>query len=1130
MESDPILDSPLKRRKLNGDSDSDYGSDAFLDANNDTVATIVQPSRYSPASDTSTRVVSSPPLPSYTQPTQIMRSTPTSESKLSQILIPDTSPASEQRPTAPHLRNGSLMAPPGTVPRPPAFYRSKAVSPPAKPSLDIDDPPIVSTSDSDEELAGSRSDIPQTVFRSGSLADKFKKHVSTYTHSAVPQKRPAEDSVNAYASVSRGVARPSTQAVPSKAIARKIESLDDISDWELMAKVKTIRSILPNHSAQEVYEALLVKNRVQTDAMDYLVEREEKAKAKKDDIIDMTGSDDELAPSPEQKWPELKPNVKRTVNLPQKSLIQRYGGTQRKTAQPSQESPAKQDAAKPLRRLKQGFRARSRTPEDTPRSLPQDVIELADSDSDVKEDTEEETLTVDGDVLKWLNRCSDKDMVEIAECDIETAALMISKRPFRSLQQARNVKKEEQTQTAKKGKARGGNRKPIGERVVNVAMEAHTSFAAVDRLVSRCEEYSRMIKTEMTKWGITAGEDSQSEDGSRQDSGIGTPTGSYARSRSRRLSCSKDITKEKFITQPSKMSKDVILKDYQLIGLNWLNLLWNKKLSCILADEMGLGKTCQVIAFLTHLKEQGVPGPHLIVVPASTLVNWLREFQKFSPELEVQPYHGSEAERRTHGIYLEDNRDEIDVIVTTYEMAVKKADNSVFRRIKPTICVFDEGHALKNKNSQRYNMLMRIPAQFRLLLTGTPLQNNLQELVSILAFIMPSMFEDCNEDLEYIFKHRAKTTDADHAALLSAQRISRARSMITPFMLRRKKATVLMDLPKKTGKVEYCDMTPRQKELYEEHSAYHREHLSARAKGQETDVAVNFLMNRRKAALHPLLFRHHFSDAKVSKIARLTPKKRSFKTFKNEECLKEWFEGYSDIGLHKHCVELQEKEGIKTAKLLLQDNEWMDSGKVKKLAEMLRHNVANGDRTLLFSQFTMVLDILELVLNTLQMPFLRIDGTTPVTIRQDLIDQFYADASIPVFMLSTRSGGTGINLSCANRVVIFDSSFNPQDDIQAENRAHRVGQTREVEVVRLVTRGTVEEQIHALGNSKIALDERVAGDRDEAAGKEAEKKGQDLIEKMLMQTEAVAKAGVVQGESEGKDLKEVFKDGLLARA
>jgi SWI/SNF-related matrix-associated actin-dependent regulator 1 of chromatin subfamily A len=206
----------------------------------------------------------------------------------------------------------------------------------------------------------------------------------------------------------------------------------------------------------------------------------------------------------------------------------------------------------------------------------------------------------------------------------------------------------------------------------------------------------------------------------------------------------------------------------------------------------------------------------------------------------------------------------------------------------------------------------------------------------------------------------------------------------------------------------------------------------------------------------------------------------------------------------------------------------MDSGKVQKLVEILHEHAVNGDRTLLFSQFTSVLDILESVLETVNISFSRIDGAVSVAERQDLIDQYHQDESIQVFMLSTKAGGTGINLACANKVIIFDSSFNPHDDIQAENRAHRIGQKREVEIIRLITRGTIEDQIHALGNSKLILDERVSGEGESSS--DAYKTGQKMIEDMLLEKRKDGKDVNIQdafGENEGsRDLKDLFAKGL----
>jgi SWI/SNF-related matrix-associated actin-dependent regulator of chromatin subfamily A containing DEAD/H box 1 len=401
---------------------------------------------------------------------------------------------------------------------------------------------------------------------------------------------------------------------------------------------------------------------------------------------------------------------------------------------------------------------------------------------------------------------------------------------------------------------------------------------------------------------------------------------------------------------------------------------------------------------------------------------------------------------------------------------------------------------LKNPKSLRYGRLIKIPAQFRLLLTGTPLQNNLLELAALLGFILPEIFRDRQEELDFIFKHKASTRDSDHAALLSSQRITRAKSMLTPFVLRRKKDQVLKHMPSKLCRVEYCDLHPSQVIIYDGLREKARERAQLRVQGAKilNDGENNPLMQLRKAAIHPMLFRRHFTEQKIHKMLELL-KKTMPSEFpeKNHKHLLEEMLRLSDWYLHIWC---QIYPSI--SKFDVPDLTWMNSGKVSVLIRLLETYKASGDRVLIFSQFVMVLDILEAILETSLIQFTRLDGSTKVDERQTIIDEFRDDKTITAFLLSTGAGGTGLNLMYANKVVIFDSSFNPQDDIQAENRAHRVGQTRDVEVVRLVTRGTIEEQIYALGQTKLALDSKVAGHE------EIEARGEELVAKLLLEEES----------------------------
>lgn len=455
------------------------------------------------------------------------------------------------------------------------------------------------------------------------------------------------------------------------------------------------------------------------------------------------------------------------------------------------------------------------------------------------------------------------------------------------------------------------------------------------------------------------------------------------------------------------------------------------------------------------------------------------------------------------------NLGDINVIVTTYGVAKAKDDCRFLRKLPLQVCVFDEGHQLKNRKSTAYGQLMRLSSEFRLLLTGTPLQNNLTELVSLLAFILPHIFEEHSDDLDIIFSQKAKTNIEGHAALLSAQRISRARSMMAPFVLRRKKHQVLKHLPQKTRRVEWCELSSTQAAVYNSERARGLQVVADRAAGKRVgNETANVMMSLRKASIHPLLFRRVYDAKTLKRMARDCLKEDEFKSSEFDLCLED-MSVMMDFELNRFC----ERYPSTMSKYRLQNEEWMDSGKVSKLAELLKEFKRSGDRVLVFSQFVMVIDILEDVMETLGMRFFRLDGQTKIDERQDMIDQFHADKDITVFLLSTKAGGAGINLACANKVIIFDSSFNPQDDIQAENRAHRVGQMREVEVVRLVTKGTIEEQIHALGQTKLTLDDRIAGAGDATTlptedEKHAEQQGQRAVEEMMIKELEASRIGL----------------------
>lgn len=1148
MDRDPITDSsPMRPVAANQrplatyDSADDSGDD--LPEDHFTEATIPLPGVQSSYFNAKPKLSSPPPF--VTQPTQIL-DTPRARRVASEsvVQVAASSPTSELSALspAPALRP-RIMPPPGTYfSRPPPVQR---VAPP----ILSDDPPVVADDSSEDERSMARSNIKPSKFESGGRSgairveetpQKIVFDVSRFAYSgSVPPKRPMDDITSAYASPRKRHQAQARQTGPSR--ARPVQqdiSLDDLLDFEIRRKIERMQAVYPNKSVLELQDALAAKKGNYNDALTFIGDSEDPV------II----SDDELLTTPPKPVAPVRPLAKREVQAPNKTIQQKWSSTQ--TISPKTADTVAQPKR---RRLVQGRRNRSPSPPSSAKAPPSqtklmrkiesDDEEEVDSGVSTASDSEVEDVrdhTQEDRLLNFFNTCSVEDLADLSNQPEDVAHRVLASRPFNSLDDVRKVQMESQPSKTAKGKIRKTTRKPIGEKVVDVAEEMWTGYEAVDELVSKCEALGKPIAAEMKTWGVdvfgaakdgelglTSLDDVKSEASSNRDSGIGTPTSTATTADDGEgdiVVAKTHRSKTIFLKKPSIMAADLELKDYQLVGLNWLDLLWSKRMSCILADDMGLGKTCQVIAFLSHLYETGVKGPHLIVVPGSTLENWLREFQNFSGKLVVEPYYGLQREREDQRYNIEENRSSINVIVTTYDTAYKQDDLTFIRKvIKPVVCVYDEGHVLRNSSTKRYKQLMRIPAHFRLLLTGTPLQNNLQELASILAFIMPDLFQEREEDLAYVFKHKAKTTDADHAALLSAQRIARARSMMTPFVLRRKKAQVLKYLPTKTRRVEYCELTRSQQKIYKEQLVRQQKVLEDRTAGILNSDHANVMMKLRQAAIHPLLFRSIYGDEKIRKIANACLNEETLND-RDPDVIYEELKLYQDYQCQALCSMYKS-----LSKYALKNEEWMDSGKVRKLCELLTRFKENGDRTLIFSQFTSVMDILEWVLETLSMSFFRLDGQTPIPKRQDMLDEFYSDTSIPVFMLSTKSGGAGINLACANKVIIFDSSFNPQDDIQAENRAHRVGQTREVEVIRLVARGTIEEQIHALGISKLALDDMVAGDVTPSEGKisDADEKGIEAVEEMIMAEFRKEDSGVGSAEEDG-DLKDQYLNGLKA--
>lgn len=765
------------------------------------------------------------------------------------------------------------------------------------------------------------------------------------------------------------------------------------------------------------------------------------------------------------------------------------GLSSRQASPPARQVPS--TPPKPARRrLMQGLKKRNSPAQSQPsQTLPapssgdereKEIIVLDDDVGDTYKAESSPAPSESGNekVLTCMNESDLGELAAMTGLKKEQLEIIVDHRPFRDLAQARAVS------IARKPGSRGRSRDNIGDTVVDAVEVFLNAVSAIDEVVTTCEEKARTVKSVMDRWDVDSFGHSRPSRRSTPNAELPpTPT-----------SCSDTkLSRPPIPQQPQHLDGHCEMKPFQLFGLNWMSLLYNYDIGCILADEMGLGKTCQVISFIAHLvedfaaKEKGDrPWPNLIVVPPSTYDNWLVEFEKFAPELSVIGYRGSQAERSEIAYEIANNRDEYHAVLATYSQINNAEDIEAMQSFNLNAAIFDEGHKMKNPKTKIYNDLKRITASWKMLLTGTPVQNNLLEMTSLLNFINPTMFDGYMESIQYIFSQKVTIRNVKNGAFLYSERVKRARTILEPFILQRRKDQVLSDMPKKISTVVHCDMTPAQKATYDDYEALFRLAPSQREKqnkGRGNDVN-NVWIQLRKAAIHPLLFRRHFTDAKTEEMGRILMQRLDQEELQQPNLghLIQELKNESDFVLHLWCRDYPRL----LSKFDIPDKAEHESGKVTKLLELISQYQENGDRVLVFSKFSRVVELLREVLTKLEIPHLDLQGSTGVDDRQTLIDQFNSDPSIPVFLLTTGAGGTGINLTAANKVIIFDQSDNPQEDIQAENRAHRLGQTRDVEIIRLLSRGTIEELIYEACQKKIELAEKVTGKSDEEATLESE--------------------------------------------
>ncbi|XP_030640617.1 chromodomain-helicase-DNA-binding protein 4a [Chanos chanos] len=527
----------------------------------------------------------------------------------------------------------------------------------------------------------------------------------------------------------------------------------------------------------------------------------------------------------------------------------------------------------------------------------------------------------------------------------------------------------------------------------------------------------------------------------------------------------------KFERQPDYLdSTGGTLHPYQLEGLNWLRFSWAQGTDTILADEMGLGKTVQTAVFLYSLYKEGhSKGPFLVSAPLSTIINWEREFEMWAPDMYVVTYVGDKDSRaviRENEFTFEDNAIrggkkasrmkkeaavKFHVLLTSYELIT--IDMAILGSIDWACLVVDEAHRLKNNQSKFFRVLNNYPLQHKLLLTGTPLQNNLEELFHLLNFLTPERFSNLEGFLE------------EFADIAKEDQIKKLHDMLGPHMLRRLKADVFKHMPSKTELIVRVELSPMQKKYYKFILTRNFEALNTRGGGNQVSL-LNVVMDLKKCCNHPYLFPVAAMEA---------PKMPN--------------------GMY---------EGSALAKA---------AGKLLLLQKMLKKLKEGGHRVLIFSQMTKMLDLLEDFLEHEGYKYERIDGGITGAQRQEAIDRFNAPGAVQfVFLLSTRAGGLGINLATADTVIIYDSDWNPHNDIQAFSRAHRIGQNKKVMIYRFVTKASVEERITQVAKKKMMLTHLVV--RPGLGSKTGSMSKQELDDILKFGTEELFKD---EGEGENKE-------------
>uniref|UniRef100_A0A3P9CS51 Proliferation-associated SNF2-like protein n=1 Tax=Maylandia zebra TaxID=106582 RepID=A0A3P9CS51_9CICH len=581
-----------------------------------------------------------------------------------------------------------------------------------------------------------------------------------------------------------------------------------------------------------------------------------------------------------------------------------------------------------------------------------------------------------------------------------------------------------------------------------------------------------------------------------------------------------------------------VMRWYQIEGIEWLRMLWENGINGILADEMGLGKTIQCIGHIAMMIEKKVLGPFLVVAPLSTLPNWINEFKRFTPEVSVLLYHGSQPERTELLKQICRPQGPLSmcpVVITSFEISM--IDRKLLQRFQWKYLIVDEGHRIKNLNCRLVRELKMLPTDNKLLLTGTPLQNNLAELWSLLNFLLPEVFDDLKSFESWFDINTLGEVDSMVVAEREQNILSMLHQILTPFLLRRLKSDVTLEVPPKKEIIVYAPLTAKQEAFYTavvnktiakmlgQEKAPVALTSSGRPKRRsrkvvdykETDTDAPYDLEKYLERVRKELDSHPVLDVQSPLDAQVSLKLQNILMLLKRCCN------------HPYLVEYPLDPA--TGEFKIDEQLVQSSGKFLILDRLLPALKRRGHKVLIFSQMTSILDILMDYCYLRGFHYSRLDGSMSYAERDENMARFSKDPEVFIFLLSTRAGGLGINLTAADTVIIFDSDWNPQADLQAQDRCHRIGQTKPVVVYRLVTANTIDQKILERASAKRKLEQMVIHKNKFKGGKAELKPNKSCID--LDELRELLKARGTEKEvkaSKGKVISDKDLEILLDRS